>query len=109
MIAEKQRDFAAAESWYRKSLEIKEKQGNEHGAANTFGQLGILAGLQKKFEEAGQWLIKCILVFARCNDNHNAQVVANNFMIFYKQSPTEIQEKLKSMWEKSLGEFPKQE
>jgi tetratricopeptide (TPR) repeat protein len=109
IIAEKQRDFAAAESWYRKSLEIKEKQGNEHGAASTFGQLGRLAALQKKFEEAGQWLIKCILVFARCNDNHNVQVVANNFMILYKQSPIEIQEKLKSMWEKSLGEFPKQE
>jgi tetratricopeptide (TPR) repeat protein len=109
LIAQEQRDFTAAESWYRKSLEISEKQGNEHGAANTFCQLGILAALQIKFEEAGQWLIKSILVFARCNDNHNVQVVANNFMILYKQSPIEIQEKLKSMWEKSLGEFPKQE
>ena len=28
---QEQRDFDAAETWYRKSLAIKEKQGNEHG------------------------------------------------------------------------------
>jgi hypothetical protein len=36
-------DFAAAEAWYRKSLTIKEKQGNEHGAAITNHQLGRIA------------------------------------------------------------------
>jgi tetratricopeptide (TPR) repeat protein len=36
IIAEEQRDFQAAQEWYRKSLTISEKQGNEHGAAGTF-------------------------------------------------------------------------
>ncbi|MDE6641897.1 MAG: CHAT domain-containing protein, partial [Acetatifactor sp.] len=36
IISEERRDFAAAESWYKKSLAIFEKQGNEHGAASTY-------------------------------------------------------------------------
>ena len=43
MIAQDQRDFAQAEQWYRKSLAITEKLGNEHGAASTYHQLGIIA------------------------------------------------------------------
>ena len=43
MIAQEQRDFAAAERWYQKALAIKEKQGNEHGAASTYHQLGRIA------------------------------------------------------------------
>ena len=41
MIAEERRDFAAAEQWYRKSLAIEEKHGNEHDAASTYHQLGM--------------------------------------------------------------------
>ena len=33
-IAQEQRDFAQAEQWYRKSLAISEKLGNEHRAAS---------------------------------------------------------------------------
>ena len=55
-IAHEQRDFAGAEQWYRKSLEIKERRGDEHGAASTYGQLGILAGFQERWDEAARWL-----------------------------------------------------
>ena len=41
IIAQEQRDFSAAEGWYKKSLAIEEKLGNEHGAAITYHQLGI--------------------------------------------------------------------
>jgi hypothetical protein len=40
-IAEGQRDFAAVERWYLKSLKITEKLGNERGAAIAYGQLAI--------------------------------------------------------------------
>ncbi|MGH8548220.1 MAG: tetratricopeptide repeat protein [Methylococcales bacterium] len=38
-----QRDFAGAEGWYRKSLQITEKHGNEHAAPRTYAQLGKVA------------------------------------------------------------------
>ena len=104
-IAEEQLDFTVAESWYRKSLEIDEKQDNEYSAASTYRQLGILAGLQKKTEEAGQWILKAIIIFMRCNDDHEVQRSAIYFIEYYNQSPKETQEKLKSMWEKELGKF----
>ena len=34
-VAQEQRDFDSAEIWYRKALNIEEKQGNEHGAAEA--------------------------------------------------------------------------
>ena len=36
------RDFDAAQKLYQKSLTIKEKLVNEHGAAITYGKLGLL-------------------------------------------------------------------
>jgi hypothetical protein len=41
--------------WYKKSLAIKEKQGNEHGAASTYHQLGRIAQEQRDFGAAEQW------------------------------------------------------
>lgn len=49
-----QRDFAQAEQWYRKSLAMKEKQGNEQGAALTYHQLGRIAQEQRDFAQDGQ-------------------------------------------------------
>jgi len=105
-IAQEQRNFATAETWYRKTLHIDKMKGNEHGAAKTYSQLAILMGLQENFEEAGKWLIKGMFVFLRFNDNHADKIATKWFMKFYNQSPPEIQQRLKNMWEESLGEFP---
>ncbi len=40
MIAQEQRDFSQAGEWYRKSLVIEEKLGDEYDAAKTYHQLG---------------------------------------------------------------------
>jgi hypothetical protein len=107
MIAQEQRDFGAAEQWYRKSLAISEKQGNEYGAATTYAQLGILASMREQYEESGRWLIKCALAFARCNDVHNARRTTTNFMRNYHRAPADIQAKLAAMWRGAgLGELP---
>ena len=62
MIAEERRDFAAAEQWYRKSLAIKEKQGNEHGAASTYHQLGVIAEERRDFAAAEQWYRRSLAI-----------------------------------------------
>ncbi len=41
IIAHERRDFAQAEKWYRKSLAISEKLGDEPGAASSYHQLGM--------------------------------------------------------------------
>ncbi len=40
-IAQEQRDFKTAETWFQKGLRIKEEQGNEHGTALTSIALGV--------------------------------------------------------------------
>ena len=46
--------------WYKKSLDIDEKQGNEHGAAKTYHQLGRIAVEQRDFAAAEQWSQKSL-------------------------------------------------
>ncbi len=107
MIAEQQRDFAAAEQWYRKSLAIREKQGDEHGAASTYGQLGILAGLQGQWLDSARWLIKSVAAFRRTRDEAGVQQGAGNLLVCYRRADEEPQGRIRVLWEEAgLGPFP---
>ena len=72
MIAQEQRDFASAEQWYRKSLAITEKQGNEHGAASTYHHLGIIAEEQRELAGAEQWYRKALAIEEKQRNEHGA-------------------------------------
>ena len=72
IIAQEQRDYATAEQWYRKSLAIKEKQGNEHGAASTYHQLGIIAQEQRDYATAEQWYRKSLAIDEKQGNEHGA-------------------------------------
>ena len=74
MIAQERRDFASAEQWYRKSLAIKEKQGDEHGAAIAYGQLGTIAQEQCDFASAEQWYRKSLAIFEKQGNEHSAAI-----------------------------------
>ena len=73
-IAEEQRDFAAAEGWYRRSLEIKERRGNEHGAASTYHQLGRIAEEQRDFVAAEGWYRRSLEIKERQGNEHGAAI-----------------------------------
>ena len=107
MIAQQQRDFAAAEGWYTKSLEIKEKQGNQHGAASTYHQLGRVAQERQQSEVSGEWFVKSIVAFRQSGDQIHVETAARNFMLAYRSAPEAERTKLKAMWEAAgLGPLP---
>lgn len=68
ILAQEQRDFEAAETWYKKALAVKEKQGNERGMASVYHQLGILAQKQRNFEAAEAWYQKALVVEEKQED-----------------------------------------
>ena len=107
MVAEEQGDFTAAREWYLKSLAIKEQQDDLHGAAMTYGNLGILEARQGNFEDAGKWFARAITSFRQTRDQRSAEQDVRNFLRAYqKASPGEKQE-LKAIWlEAGLGHFP---
>src|SRR5271157_3961775 len=76
MIAQERRDFASAEQWYRKSLAIKEKQGDEHGAAIAYGQLGTIAQEQRDYASAEQWYRKSLAIEEKQGNEHGDESVA---------------------------------
>ena len=70
-IAQERRDFAAAEEWYKKSLDIEGKQGNEHGAA-SYHQLGRIAEERRDFAAAEEWYKKSLDIEEKQGNEHGA-------------------------------------
>ena len=71
-VAQKRRDFDAAEAWYSKSLAIIERQGNEYDAAQSYGQLGDLALDRRNFDTAEAWYRKALVIFERQDNDYGA-------------------------------------
>ncbi len=74
IIAQEQRDFDTAEQWFRKSLAIKEKQRDKHGAAITYHQLGRIAEEQRDFAAAEQWYRKSLAIEEKQGNEHGAAI-----------------------------------
>ena len=55
-----------------KSLDIKLKQGNEHDAASTYHQLGIIAREQQDFAAAEGWHMKSLDINLKQDNEHGA-------------------------------------
>jgi tetratricopeptide (TPR) repeat protein len=72
IIATEQRDFATAQEWYLKSLDIKGKQGDLQGAASTYHTLGTVALEQRDFATAGEWYLKSLAISEKQNIPHLA-------------------------------------
>ena len=60
-----------AREWYLKSLEIKERRGNEAGAALSYAQLGTLERAAGDGPAAKQWFEKALRIFEKRRDNVN--------------------------------------
>ena len=54
------------------SLVIWEKQGNEHGAAITYHQLGVIAQEQRDFQAAEGWYQKSLAIEEKHGDEYGA-------------------------------------
>jgi len=83
------------------------KLGIEHYAASTYGQLGILAGLQESFEDCGRWLVRSVASFLQTRDQREAERNTANFIVAYQFASPAVQQKLEAIWrEADLGPFP---
>jgi tetratricopeptide (TPR) repeat protein len=60
LAAEEERDFSAAERWYLKSLAIRERLGDEHGATPLYYELGVIASERRDFATAEDFLLKAV-------------------------------------------------
>jgi tetratricopeptide (TPR) repeat protein len=52
VVAHAQKRYGEAEGWYQKALEILVRRGDEVVAANTWGQLGLLADQRRNYPHA---------------------------------------------------------
>jgi tetratricopeptide (TPR) repeat protein len=70
MIAQERRQFDEAERWYRQSLAIEERIGNEHGQGSTLHQLGRIAQERRQFDEAERWYRQSLAIEERIGDEY---------------------------------------
>ena len=69
----------SAEQRYRKSLGIKEKIGDEHGAAITYHQLGMIAQGSATLRSAKRWYHKSLEITAKLGDEHEVASTQANW------------------------------
>ena len=66
------RNFKEAEYLYRKLSDKSKEQGNEHGTALTYLQLGKIAQERRDFNSAENWYRKARDIFEKQGDEHGA-------------------------------------
>jgi tetratricopeptide (TPR) repeat protein len=74
-VAEERRQFDEAERWYRQSLAIGERIGNEHGQAISLHQLGMVAEVQGDRDRALMCYRQAEALFLQLHDPHNLEIV----------------------------------
>ena len=68
IVAQERGDLAAAERWYRQSLEIKEALGDRPGLASSYHQLGMVAQDRGDLAAAERWYRQSLEISeALCN------------------------------------------
>ena len=80
-----------------KSLAIKEKQGNDHGAASTYGQLGHLAKAQQEYAAAADSYLQALQLFLSSEDNQGARICIFAFWGLL-QEPDANSKELEQKW-----------
>lgn len=106
-VSREERDLQAAKTWYLESLAIQEKQGDRHAAAFTYANLGALAEDLGDLVDAGRWVVRSIKAFLETDDQHEAKVQIDNFIVFHRRAAPAEKEKLEAIWrDAKLGPFP---
>jgi len=65
IIAQERDRYEEAEGWFREAMEIRERLGLEHLAAEDYYHLGRIAQARVRFEDAWDWYTKAQEVFER--------------------------------------------
>jgi hypothetical protein len=73
-VAQERGDWVEAERWYRESLGIKERLGDDHGQASTLHQLGKVAENRGRVAEAVAFFRQAEQLFERIGDARNLAI-----------------------------------
>ncbi len=79
MVAQQQRRFDEATSFYNKALKIREDVEDLHNAATDYQNLGIVAQQQLRFKDATAFYHKALTIYEDAGDFYNAANVYHHF------------------------------
>jgi len=85
-VAEEQRQWAAAEGYYRQALAIQVEFNDRYGQASTLGQLGLLAGGQEQWPAAADYLLQALVIFRDFQDDHLLDMTLRNLARVWQSS-----------------------
>ena len=88
----------AKKAWYKKSLAIEEKQWNEHGAAITYHQLGIIAQEQRDFPRSADFYLKALKTFADANDPYSLLITIRSYARLLHDAAGTERNQLRETW-----------
>ncbi|MEM7124963.1 MAG: tetratricopeptide repeat protein [Chloroflexota bacterium] len=104
-LAEKQSDFAFAQTCYEDSLSIRQKQNDASGVAESLNSLGKIAGFEGNYERAGNCLEESIRLYRQIGDDSGLASALNNLGV--TQEEQGYYDQALSTYEDSLVIFQK--
>jgi tetratricopeptide (TPR) repeat protein len=75
IVAEEQRQWAAAEAYYQQALAIDQEFGNRYSQASTYHQLGSVAQEQRQWAAAKGYYQQALAIFQAFNDRYSQATV----------------------------------
>ena len=75
MVAQEQRQWAAAEGYYRQALAIYVEFNDRYSQASTYHQLGRVAEEQRQWAAAEGYLLQSLEIFQQYQDEYSLGIV----------------------------------
>ena len=73
-MAQEQHQWAQAEQYYQKALQIKIEFKDGYAQASTYGLLGLLAKQRRQWPQAQQYLLQALEIFHDAGDEHSGGI-----------------------------------
>ena len=86
MVAQAQRQWAAAEGYYKQALAIQVEFNDRYSQASTLGQLGLLAEAQEHWATAADYLLQALVIFRDFKDDHSLGMTLRNLARVWQAS-----------------------
>ncbi len=86
MLAQEQRQWQQAESYYQKALEIYVEFNDRYSQASTYHQLGMVAQEQRQWERAREYVLTALRTYAEVRDQHSLGICLRTLARLWRAS-----------------------
>ena len=86
MVAQEQRQWEQAETYYQQALQIKIEFQDRYSQASTYGQLGNVAEEQQLWEQVRGYFLQALEIFVEYKDTYSSEIALRGLARLWQAS-----------------------